>query len=108
MRLPLATRVTLLRTGDPRLNALLPRIKGFLDQDVSEMNAMGSRVRGYRSPDGPSLWLRDHTDMMRGFRYWERDMTSMVEHFSETQTQHGWLFDYFTLTPDKLPCEREN
>jgi len=45
---------------------------------------------------------------MRGFRYWERDMTSMVEHFSETQTQHGWLFDYFTLTPDKLPCEREN
>lgn len=108
MRLPLATRVTSLRTGDPRLNALLPRIKGFLDQDVSEMNAMGSRVRGYRSPDGPSLWLRDHTDMMRGFRYWERDMTSMVEHFSETQTQHGWLFDYFTLTPDKLPCEREN
>ena len=100
--------MTLLKTGDARLNALLPRIKGFLDQDVSEMNSMGSRVRGYRSPDGPSLWLRDHTDMMRGFRYWERDMTSMVEHFSETQTQRGWLFDYFTLTPDKLPCEREN
>lgn len=102
------TATTSLSTSDSRLNALLPRIKGFLDQDVSEMNSMGSRVRGYRSPDGPSLWLRDHTDMMRGFRYWERDMTSMVEHFAETQTAHGWLFDYFTLTPDKLPCEREN
>ncbi len=104
----MTTRVTSLHTGDPRLDELLPRIKGFLDQDVSEMNALGSRVRGYRSPDGPSLWLRDHTDMMRGFRYWERDMTSMIEHFAETQTARGWLFDYFTLTPDKLPCEREN
>jgi len=104
----MTTRVTSLHSGDPRVDALLPRIKGFLDQDVSEMNALGSRVRGYRSPDGPSLWLRDHTDMMRGFRYWERDMTSMVEHFAETQTARGWLFDYFTLTPDKLPCEREN
>jgi hypothetical protein len=104
----MTTTLTSLSTGDPRLNALLPRIKRFLDQDVSEMNALGSRVRGYRSPDGPSLWLRDHTDMMRGFRYWEPDMTSMVEHFAETQSDRGWLFDYFTLTPDKLPCEREN
>lgn len=100
--------MTTLSTGDPRLNALLPRIKGFLDKDISEMNSMGSRVRGYRSPDGPSLWLRDHTDMMRGFRYWERDMTSMVEHFAQTQTEQGWLFDFFTLVPEKLPSEREN
>ena len=99
---------TSLHTDNPRLNALLPRIKGFLDQDVSEANALGTPVRGYHSPDGPSLWLRDHTDMMRGFRYWEHDMTSMVGHFAETQTRRGWLFDYFTLTPDKLPCEREN
>jgi hypothetical protein len=100
--------VTTLSTSDRRLNALLPRIKGFLDQDYSDVDALGTPVRGYRSPDGPSLWLRDHTDMMRGFRYWERDMKSMVGHFAETQTQRGWLFDYFTLTPDKLPSEREN
>jgi hypothetical protein len=102
------SRVTSLATSDPRLNALLPRIKGFLDKDISEMNSMGARVRGYRSPDGPSLWLRDHTDMMRGFRYWERDMTSMVEHFASTQAEKGWMFDFFTLVPEKLPSEREN
>jgi len=79
-----------------------------MDQDVSEVNAMGTRVRGYHSPDGPSLWLRDHTDMLRGARYWEEDMTSMIDYFAETQTQKGWLFDYVTLTPDKLPCERDN
>jgi hypothetical protein len=101
-------RITTLATGDARLNALLPRIRGFLDKDISEMNSMGVQVRGYRSPDGPSLWLRDHTDMMRGFRYWERDMTSMVEHFARTQTDQGWLFDFFTLVPEKLPSEREN
>jgi hypothetical protein len=101
-------RHTTLTTNDPRFDALLPRIRGFLDKDISEMNSMGAKVRGYRSPDGPSLWLRDHTDMMRGFRYWERDMTSMVEHFAQTQTEKGWLFDFFTLVPEKLPSEREN
>ncbi len=99
---------TSLTTTDPHLNALLPRVRKFLDQDFSDVDALGSSVRGYRSPDGPSLWLRDHSDMMRGFRYWEPDMKSMVDHFAETQTRRGWLFDYFTYTPDKLPSEREN
>ena len=100
--------VTSVLTGNSRLDALLPRIKAFLDQDVSEVNVMGTHIRGYHSPDGPSLWLRDHTDMLRGVKYWEKDMTSMVEYFADTQTRAGWLFDYVTMTPDKLPCEREN
>jgi hypothetical protein len=100
--------LTALDTGNARLDALLPRIRAFMDQDVSEINVMGTKVRGYHSPDTPSLWLRDHTDMMRGARYWEPDMTSMVEYFADTQTRNGWMFDYVTLTPDKLPCEREN
>ncbi len=99
------TRIT---CHDPRIDALLPRIRRFMDQDVSEITVMGSFVRGYHSPDTPSLWLRDHSDMMRGARYWERDMVSMVEYFAETQTKRGWIFDYVTLVPDKLPCEREN
>ena len=99
---------TLISCGDQRINALLPRIRAFMDQDVSEITVMGTHVRGYHSPDTPSLWIRDHTDMMRGARYWEEDMTSMVEYFAETQTRKGWLFDYVTLVPDKLPCEREN
>jgi hypothetical protein len=101
-------RHTKLTCNHPQLDALLPRIKGFLDKDVSEYTVMGSHVRGYRSPDGPSLWLRDHSDMMRGFRYWEHDMKSMIDYFAETQTRRGWFFDYVTQIPEKLPSEREN
>ncbi len=99
---------TFIRTGDARLDALVPRIKAFLANDVSEYNMMGTEVRGYRSPDAPSIWLRDHSDMMRGAKYWERDLQSVINHFAETQTARGWIFDYFTMTPEKVPCEKEN
>jgi hypothetical protein len=96
------------KSGHSRLDALFPRIKGFLSKDVTEYSMLGSRVRGYRTPDTPSLWIRDYSDMMRGFRYWEADMQSLVDHFAEVQTARGWIFDYFTMTPEKVPCEREN
>ena len=99
---------TFIRCGDERLDALYPRIKNFLLNDISEYNMFGTKVRGYRTPDAPSLWLRDYSDMMRAFRYWEHDMKSIVDHFAETQTEKGWIFDYFTMTPEKVPCEREN
>jgi len=99
---------TLVRTGDNQIDALVPRIKAFLEHDVSEYTMMGRRVRGYRSPDAPSIWLRDHSDMMRGAKYWEKDLQSAIDHFAETQSAKGWIFDYFTMTPEKVPCEKEN
>ena len=99
---------TAVHSGHPQLDALYPRIKQFLMSDVTEYNMFGTHVRGYRTPDTPSLWIRDYSDMMRGFRYWEDDMKSIVDHFAETQTARGWLFDYFTMTPEKIPCEKEN
>ncbi len=99
---------TFVKSGDDRIDALYPRIKNFLLNDITEYNMFGTRVRGYRTPDAPSLWIRDYADMMRAFRYWEEDMTSVVDHFAETQTEKGWIFDYFTMTPEKIPCEKEN
>jgi hypothetical protein len=99
---------TSLSCGHAQLDALYPRIKNFLSKDVTEYNMLGSKVRGYRTPDTPSLWIRDYSDMMRGFRYWESDMKSLVDHFAEMQSTKGWLFDYFTMTPEKVPCEKEN
>ena len=99
---------TSLHCGHPQLDALYPRIKRFLMSDVTEYNMFGAKVRGYRTPDTPSLWIRDYSDMMRGFRYWENDMKSLVDHFAEMQSAKGWLFDYFTMTPEKVPCEKEN
>jgi len=99
---------TVLQSGNSRLDALLPRIKRFLEHDVASFSVMGKPTRGYRSPDTPSIWIRDHSDIMRGARYWETDMTTAIDRFAETQTADGWLFDYFTMLPEKLPCEREN
>ena len=101
-------RETSVHCGHPQLDALYPRIKSFLLSDVIEYNMFGTKVRGYRTPDAPSLWIRDFADMMRGFKYWEHDMQSEVNHFAETQTARGWIFDYFTMTPEKVPCEKEN
>ncbi len=99
---------TYITCSNDRLNVLVPRIKKFLSHDTTDYNMFGRQVRGYRSPDAPSIWIRDYSDMMRGFRYWETDMKSTVDHFAETQTARGWIFDYFTMTPEKVPCEKEN
>jgi len=94
--------------SDRRLNGLAARIEGFVRRNAVEYDVMGSRVRGYRTPDAPSVWIRDYSDMMRAFRYWETDMRSVVDHFAGMQSDRGWIFDYFTMTPEKVPCEREN
>jgi hypothetical protein len=46
--------------------------------------------------------------MMRAFRHFEADVTSAVQHFADTQSASGRIFDYFTTFPEKLPSEREN
>ncbi|HTY58318.1 MAG TPA: hypothetical protein VMF59_05850 [Bacteroidota bacterium] len=99
---------TQLRSGNPSLDALVPRVRDFLSHDVSSYVMFGRPVRGYRSPDTPAIWIRDHSEMLRGAKYWEPDMKSAVDHFAEMQTEAGWLFDYFTMTPEKVPCEKEN
>ncbi len=99
---------TWIRTGDPVFDGLFPLVRGFLEQDVFDLRIDGQVIHGYRTPDAPSLWIRDHGDMMRGFRYFERDLTSAVQHFADTQAVSGRVFDYVTTHPEKLPCEREN
>jgi len=105
---PSRTDGATLRSGNPSLDALVPRVREFLAHDVAAYVMFGRPVRGYRSPDTPSIWIRDHSDMLRGAKYWERDMKSAVDHFAEMQSEAGWLFDYFTMTPEKVPCEKEN
>src|SRR5512135_2223608 len=99
---------TFLRCGDPLLDALTPRIRDFLEKSVVAYTMMGKPVRGFRSPDSPSIWIRDHSDILRGGKYWEEDLQAVLEHFAETQSARGWFFDNFAVKPEKPPCEREN
>lgn len=100
--------ITRITTGNEAFDSFYPRIKGFLDKDTMDLVIDGVPVKGYRSPDTPAIWLRDHSDMMRGFRYHETDLQSAVTHFADTQGRNGRIFDYFTNRPEKVPCEREN
>ncbi len=99
---------TFVKTGLQAFDDLIPRVKWFLSQDILELNIDGENVKGYRSPDAKSLWIRDHSDMMRAAKYFETDLKSAVDHFAATQSANGRIFDYVTTYPEKLPCEKEN
>jgi hypothetical protein len=97
-----------IHTGRPDLDGLVDRVRDFLGHDRIAMDLDGQRVRGFRTPDARSLWIRDHSDMLRAGRWFEPDVVSAVEHFGQTQSATGRIFDYVTTFPEKLPCEREN
>ncbi len=99
---------TFVKTGRDEFDSLFPRIKSFLEQDALDLAIDGKKIRGYRTPDTKSIWIRDYSDMLRGVKYFEEDLKSTIDHFAETQAETGRVFDYFTTFPEKLPCEREN
>lgn len=100
--------LTHISTGRPEFDEFYPRIEAFLKQDTMDMEIDDVPVHGYRSPDCPAIWLRDHSDIMRGARHFEKDMISAVTHFAETQAKNGRVFDFFTDQPLAAPTEREN
>ncbi len=99
---------TFIKTGEKKFDDFYPKVKAFLQNDILEMTIDGKKIRGYRSPDGKSIWIHDYSDMMRGFKYYETDLKSTVEHFADTQAANGRIFDFFTIYPEKLPSEKEN
>ncbi|NLP12250.1 hypothetical protein GX408_17765 [bacterium] len=99
---------TSLHTDQPIWNTLYPAIREFFRHNYLDIVMDAKKIRGYRSPDARSIWIRDHSDMMRCTKYFETDLTSCIDHFAETQAQNGRIFDYYTVFPEKLPSEREN
>jgi hypothetical protein len=80
---------TEVQTGWAKLDALYPTVRGFMEQKVVSYDLEGMPVRGYRSPDNPLLWLRDHVHQGRGFRYFEQDVTSLLDAFARAQFPDG-------------------
>ena len=88
-----------IRTGKKEFDELIPKVESFLREDILELDIDGEHIRGYRSPDTPSIWIRDYSDMLRGVRYFEEDLKSTVKHFADTQSVSGRVFYYFTNIP---------
>ncbi|HMB91892.1 MAG TPA: hypothetical protein VKP65_13650 [Rhodothermales bacterium] len=95
-------------TASGRWQPFCDQIRDFLKADIIELSIDGMPVRGFRSPDTPALWIRDHSDILRGGKYVEPDVQSAVTCFANAQAASGRIYDYVTTFPEKKPCEREN
>lgn len=84
------------------------QIEAFLAADITEQVIDGTPVRGYRSPDNPALWIRDHSDIVRGGKYFEPDLQSSVTAFANMQARNGRIFDHVLTSPLRHSNEREN
>lgn len=98
---------TALETGDPELDALYPQLRGFMERAVVSYELNGRVIRGYRSPDNPLIWLRDHVYQGRGFRYFETDVTSVLDAFREAQLPDGSLPDVLDYPERMVKAHRK-
>jgi hypothetical protein len=100
----------LIRVSEPGniWSAFCKRIVDFLHADTICLVIDGEHVTGFRSPDSPALWIRDHSDILRGGVYIWQDVKSAVEAFASTQAANGRVYDFVNLTPLGLPGDREN
>jgi hypothetical protein len=77
-------------SGDEKLDNFYPQVKSWLENDVSYCQG----IRGYRSSDTWPIWLRDHAYQSKGFKYFEQDMTKILDWFLENQRPDGSFVDY--------------
>lgn len=79
------------------------QIEEFLQADTIALQVDGKVVRGFRSPDSPALWIRDHSDILRGGKFVEADVQSAVDVFADHQAAGGRVFDYVTTEAGTEP-----
>lgn len=92
---------TCVKTGNVVWDSFCSTIASFLSKDKSYFTINGRQVSGYRSPDTTPIWLRDHTHQMKGFRYFEKDMTSALDIFDQYQMADGAFYDFFVSADEK-------
>ena len=97
---------TVIRTGVPAFDQLYERVKGFMAAKRLSYQLDDGVVTGYRSPDSPLLWLRDHYYQNRAFRYFERELTSLPEANRRVQAPDGSLPDFLARPEWGIPAAR--
>ncbi len=82
------------QTGILQYDELYTRIQDFMLGAQLDYAIDGQWVHGYRSPDSPLLWLRDHYYQGRAFKYFDPDVTSLLDAFRAAQYPDGSLPDF--------------
>jgi hypothetical protein len=97
---------TTLHSGVAAYDQLYPTVRRFMAADRLSYLLDGQLVTGYRSPDSPLLWLRDHYYQNRAFRYFETDLRSLPEAFARIQAADGSLPDFLARPEWEIPAFR--
>ncbi len=97
---------TTVQTNVPVYDQLYGRVRGFMAQNTLAYPIDDHYVHGYRSPDSPLLWLRDHYYQGRGFRYFETDVQSLLDGFRLAQQPDGSFPDFVSRPEWHVPAFR--
>ncbi len=98
---------TVVRAGVAPFDELYGRVRSFMAAKRLSYEIDGRTVAGYRSPDSPLLWLRDHYYQNRAFRYFETDLTSLIEANAAAQDpEQGFLLDFLPRPEWGIPGAR--
>ncbi len=93
-------------TGDSAFDDFPARVESFLEKDQVDLVVDGEKVHGYRSPDDPGLWIRDHSDILRGARYFDSRVKSAVSFFARRQLPSGAIFDFVSPSDGRENWDR--
>jgi hypothetical protein len=97
---------TTVQTGVAAFDQLYGQVRDFMASKRLSYSLDGTTVVGYRSPDSPLLWLRDHYYQNRAFRYFEPDLLSLIEANRRAQRADGSLPDFVARPEWDIPALR--
>ena len=78
----------------PELESFLGRMIDQVKGDSHTWTADGATVRV--NP----YWIRDHIHELKGYKYWEKDLSIALEFLCEHQTNAGFFYEIFTPLND--------
>jgi hypothetical protein len=96
-----------IKSGKPEFDDLWGIVEEFLKADVREIDYQGRIVRGYRSPDCPYVWFRDHIHMMEATVYLEADIKNAITFMLDMQQEDGHFHDFISPEGEMLRVPTE-
>lgn len=97
---------TSVQTGVAAYDTLYGQVRSFMQQSRLGYELDGQYVEGYRSPDSPLLWLRDHYYMGRSFRYFDSNVRTIIDAFRRAQQPDGSFPDFLARPAFGVPAQR--
>jgi hypothetical protein len=79
----------------------LPELEWFFNRMVEQVkhDSRTFTIDGETVRTNPT-WIRDHVHELKGYKFWEEDLTSALEFLCERQTEKGFFYEIFTNIND--------